>query len=184
MNARHLPLLAGLATLALVLQMRPVLAQSWSGTGLQQTEPFRLDGPAVLQFHSDGDMFQAMLYRPPADDPDVVANQAAGDGSYYIPKGGTYYIKFNAIGPWTAKIAPPGEQQPAPQSPASDKRPDGLLKLEDAANDLCRSGTDATVALDQICAVRDDIDNKLKEVGWCYGQPDQAEYQKNWHACP
>ncbi len=86
-------------------------AQSWSGTGLQQTVPFKLDRPSVLRFHSTGDMFQAILYDTAdiPDGPDVVANQQGGDGSYYIPKAGTYYLKFNAIGPWTAKItdAPP-----------------------------------------------------------------------------
>ena len=78
----------------------------WSGVGMQATRPFHLDGPGELQWQMSGDLFQAMMYKIGNDKmPDIVANQIeAGLGTYYIPNGGDYYIKFNAMGKWSARV--------------------------------------------------------------------------------
>lgn len=45
-------------------------------------------------------------------------------------------------------------------------------------NDKCRDGW----ILD-FCRKRDNVYSELTKRGWCYGTPEQAEYQKNWQLC-
>jgi hypothetical protein len=66
------------------------------------------------------------------------------------------------------------------QSQAQDN-PERMLKAEGILDDLCRDPSDDQTT--DLCAVRDDLVSRLGKMGWCYGTPDQAEYQKKWQPC-
>lgn len=59
-----------------------------------------------------------------------------------------------------------------------------LIASEQKLNDKCRGGSGDDPATQKACDQRDALDKKLQSRGWCYGRPDQAEYQKTWQPCP
>jgi hypothetical protein len=58
-----------------------------------------------------------------------------------------------------------------------------LLRREDVLNDMCRDGPGNDPKTKGICEQRDATVERLKSLGWCYGDPGQAGYQMVWHRC-
>jgi hypothetical protein len=58
-----------------------------------------------------------------------------------------------------------------------------ILERERWLNDKCRDGSGDDPATADYCAIRDRADEQLRAKGWCWGRPDQAEYQKKWAPC-
>ena len=76
-----------------------------SGSGMKTTRPFKTEGPWEIQWNAQGDIFQIYLYNESGNLVDVAANQmGAGEGSFYSPKKGSFYIEVNAMGKWELKI--------------------------------------------------------------------------------
>ena len=84
-------------------QAADTVIQKWSGNGLLNTRPFTTTGPWELQWDSSG-LMQVFMSNANGDDQEVIANQVSGGhGTSYIPKPGTYLLKFNALGKWSAQ---------------------------------------------------------------------------------
>jgi hypothetical protein len=58
-----------------------------------------------------------------------------------------------------------------------------LLALEEKQNDQCRGGSGDSPATQQACDARDVTEKRLNALGYCYGEPGQYEYQKEWQIC-
>lgn len=81
-----------------------IIAQ-YSGNGTQNTRPFNINSPWKIQWNAKGQIFQVYLYDGNDNLVDVAANQIeAGEGSYYSPKTGSFYLQVNAMGDWKVKI--------------------------------------------------------------------------------
>ena len=81
------------------------LIAEYNGNGTQNTRPFEVDGPWEIQWNAKGQIFQLYLYDSSGNLIDVAANQMeAGEGSYYSPKTGSFYLQVNAMGDWQLKI--------------------------------------------------------------------------------
>ena len=79
--------------------------KSFSGTGMQTTRPFEVNGPWECQWKAKGMLFQIELYTADGSLVNIIANQlGSGNGSSYQPKGGKYYIEINSIGDWKVNI--------------------------------------------------------------------------------
>jgi len=77
----------------------------YSGNGLKNTRPFKVNSAWEIQWNAAGDIFQIYLYDSNGNLVDIAANQMQpGEGSYYSPKTGTFYLEINAIGDWEVKI--------------------------------------------------------------------------------
>jgi PAN domain len=83
-----------------------VLIAEYSGTGMQTTRPFTVDGPWEVQWSSD-EFIQIFLSKADKEEhfPNIIANQIeSGSGSSYQPQGGSYYLKISAMGKWHIKV--------------------------------------------------------------------------------
>jgi len=58
-----------------------------------------------------------------------------------------------------------------------------LIKQERTLNEQCRGGSGDESSTWKACAQRDAVSDQLRKRGWCYGSPNQAEYQKEWARC-
>jgi hypothetical protein len=58
-----------------------------------------------------------------------------------------------------------------------------LLAREAVLNDKCRDGTDKDLSYLEACKQRDKVSSELFAMGWCWGEPDQFEAEKEWHKC-
>lgn len=47
----------------------------------------------------------------------------------------------------------------------------------------CRGGSGDNPATMQVCSDKDLLVDMLRQNGWCFGAPGQAEYQKKWQRC-
>jgi hypothetical protein len=72
------------------------------------------------------------------------------------------------------------ERAGADQMPANVR---DLLSAEERLNDQCRGGSGDNPQTQAACVKRDALVEKLEALDWCYGTPDQAEYQKTWQVC-
>lgn len=57
------------------------------------------------------------------------------------------------------------------------------IKRVEQLDTRCRDGGESQEATERICNEREALMNDLKTMGWCFGRPDQAEYQKKWQPC-
>ena len=81
-----------------------VVVAEFSGKGMNTTRPFTVDGSWEVQWSSD-DFIQIFLEKAEGGLGDLVANEAeTGSGSSYQPRGGSYYLKVNALGNWRIKV--------------------------------------------------------------------------------
>ncbi|SDI97286.1 hypothetical protein SAMN04515654_12167 [Halanaerobium congolense] len=77
----------------------------YSGNGLKNTRPFNTNSAWEIQWNAAGDIFQIYLYDSNGNLVDIAANQMQpGEGSYYSPKTGTFYLEINAMGDWKVEI--------------------------------------------------------------------------------
>ncbi|WP_130472721.1 lysozyme inhibitor LprI family protein [Candidatus Magnetaquicoccus inordinatus] len=58
-----------------------------------------------------------------------------------------------------------------------------LLAAWDKLNDKCRGGSGDDKKTWEACDEREKKGGQLQARGWCYGEPGQAGYQMQWHAC-
>jgi hypothetical protein len=58
-----------------------------------------------------------------------------------------------------------------------------LITRTEMLNDKCRGGSGDDPRTQQACTDRDKLASELKQGGWCYGRPGQAEYQRKWQPC-
>ncbi|MDI3548180.1 MAG: hypothetical protein PWR10_1832 [Halanaerobiales bacterium] len=81
------------------------IVAEYSGNGMKNTRPFKVNGPWEIQWDAKGDIFQIFLFSGDGQLIDIAANQQGpGKGSYYSPKVGEYYLQVNALGNWEIKI--------------------------------------------------------------------------------
>lgn len=81
-----------------------IIAQ-YNGNGLKNTRPFKVNSAWEIQWNATGDIFQIYLYDSNGNLVDIAANQMQpGQGSYYSPKAGNFYLEINAMGDWEVKI--------------------------------------------------------------------------------
>ncbi len=79
------------------------LVQSWNGAGLQVSRPTTFAAPWELQWKSTG-FLQIYLEDLHGQMIEIIANQIqGGESKSYVARTGTFLLKFNAVGPWTAK---------------------------------------------------------------------------------
>lgn len=72
---------------------------------MKNTRPFKVNGPWEIQWDASGDIFQIYLYTSDGTLKDVAANQmGSGEGSYYNPQKGEYYLQVIAMGSWKVRI--------------------------------------------------------------------------------
>jgi hypothetical protein len=78
----------------------------YSGSGIQTTRPFTVDGPWEIRWRATGDVFQIYVYQGSSRVPyDVAANDICPcRGRDYQPQGGSFRLDINAIGEWTVTI--------------------------------------------------------------------------------
>jgi hypothetical protein len=79
----------------------------WSGSSQMQTRPFRVDGPWELQWDTAAGYFSATLHRTsgPGAKLALLANGAeGGSSSSYQPTGRDFYIEFQAMQRWSARV--------------------------------------------------------------------------------
>jgi hypothetical protein len=50
-------------------------------------------------------------------------------------------------------------------------------------NNICRGEDPTHNSTQTACQQRDILVKKLTNHGFCWGEEDQAEYQKSWHSC-
>jgi hypothetical protein len=76
------------------------------GGGTLNTRPFVVEGPWEIEWESEADILQVFILNARGDFVDLAANQMGPDsGASYQPRGGTYFLQMNAIGPWTIRVA-------------------------------------------------------------------------------
>ena len=61
--------------------------------------------------------------------------------------------------------------------------PRTMQRLWYQANEQCRGGSGDDKATLDACDEREAYSKRLGQIGWCYGEPDQAGYQMKWHRC-
>lgn len=69
---------------------------------------------------------------------------------------------------------------------ASDRNvsePTRIIDQWQEENGNCRGGSGDSDETWKACDRREAIGRKLGAVGWCYGRPNEAGYQMNWHRC-
>ena len=93
--------------LGLKVSDEPII-ESYSGNGMQTTRPFVVKTSWEMQWDTKAEdfmLFQVYLYDGDGNLVNIVANQTKpGKGSYYSPKGGTFYLNTNAVADWEIKI--------------------------------------------------------------------------------
>jgi len=90
--------------LGLKIAEDPIIKE-YSGNGAQTMRPFTVKTAWEIQWDAKGDIFQIYLFDKDGNMLNVVANQqGSGEGSFYSPKKGTFYISTNAMGTWEIKI--------------------------------------------------------------------------------
>ena len=57
------------------------------------------------------------------------------------------------------------------------------IKRAEQLDTRCRDGGESWEATERICNQREALIGDLKAMGWCFGRPDQAQYQKKWQPC-
>jgi len=78
---------------------------SFSGSGIQSTRPFRVDGPWTIRWKASGDIFQLFLNTATGELVDIAANDTCPcNGRSFQPQGGRYFLEVNAIGSWEIEI--------------------------------------------------------------------------------
>ena len=58
-----------------------------------------------------------------------------------------------------------------------------IIDLWSEANSGCRGGSGDDPRTMGACGAREEYDAILQGRGWCYGRPEDAEYQKAWQRC-
>lgn len=71
------------------------------------------------------------------------------------------------------------------ESGMADATPDERVRLGrwQALNSACRGGSGDDPATMQACDARDAAFDSLEALSWCYGEPDQAGFEMEWHRC-
>jgi hypothetical protein len=105
-----------------------IIAQ-WSGSGMTTTRPFHAEGPFEVQWETT-EYFSAYLDQVGGHQT-LIANQNSA-GSSYVPDGGNFYIKIEAMGDWHIRVValpseqvvpPPSVVVAIPQTPEASFRP-------------------------------------------------------------
>ncbi len=92
---------------SIVLPAGPACAdkviEAWSGSGLMTTRPITFSAPWEIQWDSGG-FLQIFLLDETGQPVDILANQTEkGAGSSYVPRTGTFIIKFSGMAHWKAQ---------------------------------------------------------------------------------
>lgn len=72
---------------------------TWSGAGMQNTRPFRIDTPWELSWTSE--RFFSVYLMNVSDGSTAGVFSGDHSGTTYVPKGGNYYLSVNSFGQWT-----------------------------------------------------------------------------------
>jgi len=86
------------------------IIKAYSGNGMQTTRPFIVKTAWEIQWDAKDDgtgviYFGITLWEGDGTPIGIIANQnKPGKGSFYNPKGGTFYLTINAIADWEIKI--------------------------------------------------------------------------------
>ena len=76
----------------------------FSGNGHGATRPFTANCPCEIQWQATGSSFSAWLASPEGKDLALIGNTTpAGNGTYYWPKSGSYFLK-PAADKWTIRV--------------------------------------------------------------------------------
>lgn len=71
---------------------------------------------------------------------------------------------------------------PAAASARSDAS-EALIAEWTDLNSTCRGGSGDDPKTMKACDAREAVSAKLKNLGWCYGRPGDAGYQRSWILC-
>lgn len=69
------------------------------------------------------------------------------------------------------------------QSRAADPKVEKLTSEWRDLNAACRGGSGDNPVTQVACDRREEIGERLKQLGWCYGLKDDAGYQRFWRRC-
>lgn len=78
-----------------------------------------------------------------------------------------------------AGCSQPAEQAEATAGAGQDTA--AMIGQWDRFNSACRGGSGDNPETFAACDAREAIAAKLAAAGWCYGRPNEAGYQANWH---
>lgn len=80
----------------------------FSGSGTKTTRPFSVSGSWEVRWETDSEVFFLNGFEagnPNSAYPSMIAGpNAPSSGSSYIDRGGRYYLKIQASGPWTVTV--------------------------------------------------------------------------------
>ncbi len=102
-----LPSAVGAVTAPAASDSKDKFVAKWSGSSEMRTRPFHVDGPWELQWNTARGYFSITLHRLSGRGPmqDLLANGIAdGSSSSYQPSGGDFYIEFEAMQAWSARV--------------------------------------------------------------------------------
>ncbi|WP_283149020.1 hypothetical protein [Silvimonas soli] len=68
-------------------------------------------------------------------------------------------------------------------APLSKTQAQPLIAKVEQLNDACRGGSGDNQKTMEYCDKRDQLVTKLSQGGWCFGSPEQYEYEKKWQRC-
>jgi hypothetical protein len=104
---RNVMLLATLTVLVAsggVAQTQEREIAQYSGNGHGATRPFTANCPCEIQWQATGSSFSAWLTSGDGKDLALIGNtMPAGNGTYYWPKSGTYFLK-PAADSWSIRV--------------------------------------------------------------------------------
>lgn len=78
----------------------PRQVTEWRSPGMTTTRPFRMEGPFVVKWRSEG-FLQIMLMTGTRQFPEaLLANQVnGGEGESYVPRGGEFHLTISGMAP-------------------------------------------------------------------------------------
>ncbi len=81
-----------------------VLVREFSGSGMQTTRPFTVDGPWELQWQAQGYFMIVIRHQSGRLGVSDIVGLGEGSGSAYRPRSGTYFLEISGVGAWTVKV--------------------------------------------------------------------------------
>lgn len=82
----------------------------FSGSGMKTTRPFSVSGPWEVRWETSAEVFYLNGFEagdPNSTYPSMIAGpNAPSRGSSYLDRGGRYYLKIQASGPWSVTVVP------------------------------------------------------------------------------
>lgn len=74
-----------------------------------------------------------------------------------------------------------GQDNIADAAPRVAQTPQALIDEWGRHNSACRDGSGEDPVTSKACQARGVVEAKLDAAGWCYGRPNEAGYQNDWH---